>query len=73
MTSSRLVSLTPIVNGGGSKPQTTPEFSQGDVVTRFRAGQIQFVRRLGVNDFLLTKLGEESNGHLHVTVREGIH
>ncbi len=40
---------------GGSQPEPASDFVQGDVVARFRAGQIQLGRSLGIEDFLLAQ------------------
>jgi hypothetical protein len=50
-----------------------PDFAQGDVVARFRTGQIQLGRSLGIDDFLLTQFRKKRNSHLHFSVRKGIH
>jgi predicted nuclease of predicted toxin-antitoxin system len=58
---------------GGSQPEPASHFVQGDIVARFRTGQIQLGRSLGVDDLLLTQFREKRNGHLHLTVRKCIH
>jgi len=58
---------------GGSQAEPASDFVQGDVVARFRAGQIQLGRSLGIDDFLLTQFRKKRNGHLHLTVRKGIY
>src|ERR1022692_2049750 len=58
---------------GGSQPEPASDFVQGDIVARFRTGQIQLGRSLGIEDFLLTQFRQKRNGHLHLTVRKGIH
>jgi len=40
---------------GGSQPEPASDFVQGDIVARFRTGQIQLGRSLGIEDFLLTQ------------------
>jgi hypothetical protein len=57
----------------GSQPEPAPDFFQGDIVARFRTGQIQLGRGLGIDDFLLTQFRKKRNGHLHLSVRKGIH
>ena len=57
----------------GSQPEPPPDFLQGDIVARFRPGQIQLGRGLGIDDFLLTQFRKKRNGHLHLSVRKGIH
>src|ERR1017187_9349423 len=58
---------------GGAQAEPAADFLQGDIVARFRAGQIQLGRGLGINDFLLTQCRQERNGDLHLSVRKGIH
>jgi hypothetical protein len=58
---------------GGSQAELAPDFFHGDIVARFRTGQIQLSRGLGINDFLLTQFCEKRNGHLNLRVRKGIH
>ena len=48
----------------GSQPAPAPEFFQGDIVARFRTGQIQLGRGLGIYDLLLTQFRMKRNGHL---------
>lgn len=40
---------------GGSQPELASDFVQGDIVARFRAGQIQLGGSLGIEDFLFTQ------------------
>jgi hypothetical protein len=56
-----------------AQPEPAPDFVQGDIVSRFRTGQIQLGRSLGIDDFLLTQLRKKRNGYLHIAVRKGIH
>ena len=58
---------------GGSQPKPPPDFLQGDIVARFRTGQIQLGRGLGIDDLLLTQFRQKGNGYLHLTVRKGIY
>ena len=55
---------------GGSQPEPAPDFFQGDVVARFRKGQIQLGRSLGIDNFQLTQFGKERNG-LILNIRVG--
>jgi len=58
---------------GGSRPEPAPDFLQRNIVARFRTGQIQLGRGLGIDDFLLTQFRKKRNSHLHLCVRKGIH
>src|ERR1035437_2155877 len=58
---------------GGSQPEPASDFLQGDIVARFRTGQIQLGRALGIDDFLLTQFRKKRNGRLHLSVPKGIH
>src|ERR1019366_3922824 len=58
---------------GGSQAEPAADFLQADIVAWFRTGQIQLGRGLGINDFLLAQLRKKRNGHLHLSVRKGIH
>src|ERR1035441_677003 len=53
--------------------ETAAHFLQRDVVAWFRTGQIQLGRGLDINDFLLSQFRKKRNGHLHLSVRKGIH
>lgn len=57
----------------GSRPEPASDFVQGDVVARFRAGHVQLGRSLGIKDILLAQFRQKRDGHLHLTVRKGIH
>ena len=58
---------------GGSQPEPAPNFLQGNIVARFREGQIQLGRSFGVDDFLRTWFRKKGNGRLYVSVRKGIY
>ena len=56
-----------------SQPELASDFLQGDIVARFRTGQVQLGRDLGIDDFLLTQFRKKRNGHLHLSVGKSIH
>ena len=58
---------------GGSPAEPAADFLQGCIVAWFHPGQIQLGRSLDINDFLLAQLRKKGNGHLHFSVRKGIH
>ena len=47
---------------GGSQPELAPNFFQGNIVARFRAGQIQLGRSFTIDDFPITQFLKRRDG-----------